>query len=91
LLVDAMGDLIPEEIVHRPKMGFVLPWQNWLKNELKPIVNEGLDVLCQHPQFNADTINELRKNYYTNKNNIRWNMILNLAVLGLWIKNNHVE
>lgn len=91
LLVDAMGDLIPEEIVHRPKMGFVLPWQNWLKNELKTIVNEGLDVLCYHPQFNANTINKLRKNYYSNTNNIRWNMILNLAVLGLWIKNNDVE
>jgi asparagine synthase (glutamine-hydrolysing) len=91
LLVDAMGDLIPDEIVHRPKMGFVLPWQNWLKNELKPIVNEGLDVLCHHPLFNANTINELRKNYYSNKNNIRWNMILNLAVLGLWIKNNKIE
>ena len=91
LLVDAMGDLIPKEIVHRPKMGFVLPWQNWLKNELKPIVNEGLDVLCHHSLFNANTINELRKNYYSNKNNIRWNMILNLAVLGLWIKNNKIE
>ena len=91
LLVDAMGDLIPKEIVHRPKMGFVLPWQNWLKNELKPIVNEGLDVLCHHSLFNANTINELRKNYYSNKNNIRWNMILNLAVLGIWIKNNKIE
>lgn len=91
LLVDAMGDLIPDEIVHRPKMGFVLPWQNWLKKELKPIVNEGLDVLCHHPQFNAITINELRNNYYNDKYNIRWNMILNLTVLGIWLKNNHIE
>lgn len=91
LLVDAMGDLIPNEIVHRPKMGFVLPWQQWLKKELKSIVNEGLDVLSQHPQFNSQTIHELRSNYFSNNKNIRWNMILNLAVLGIWIKNNNIE
>ena len=45
LLVDAMGDLLPDEIVSRKKMGFVLPYEKWMKTELKPFVLEGIDKL----------------------------------------------
>jgi asparagine synthase (glutamine-hydrolysing) len=36
LLVDALGDLLPPEIVNRPKMGFVLPIGGWLQARLRP-------------------------------------------------------
>ena len=35
LLIKSMGDLLPEEIYNRPKKGFVLPFDRWLKTELK--------------------------------------------------------
>ncbi len=35
LLVDSLGDLLPDNIVNRPKMGFVLPWKDWLKRRFK--------------------------------------------------------
>ncbi len=91
LLVNAMGDLIPSEIYNRPKMGFVLPWEKWLKQDLKVVVNEGLDVLSNHPNFNQSTIEALRQKYFNNQYGIRWNMILNLAVLGIWIKTNDIN
>ncbi len=91
LLVNAMGNLLPKEIVERPKKGFVLPWEHWLKNELKRTVNEGLDVICNHDAFNAFEINNLRHNYFNSKQNIRWNMIWNIVVLGIWMKNNEIE
>ena len=31
LLVEALGDLLPREIVDRPKQGFVLPVEHWLR------------------------------------------------------------
>ena len=40
LLVDSMGDLLPPEIVNRPKMGFVFPWKEWMKNELKSFCHD---------------------------------------------------
>ncbi|MES2618282.1 MAG: asparagine synthase (glutamine-hydrolyzing) [Bacteroidota bacterium] len=91
LFVDAMGDLLPAEIVNRPKMGFVLPWEKWLKQEMKSTVDEGLNALCNHPAFNAMTIREMRNNYFEGKQHIRWNMIWNLAVLGNWMKNNDIS
>jgi len=35
LLVKAMADMLPESVYKRPKMGFTLPFDNWLKSELK--------------------------------------------------------
>ena len=35
LLVEALGDLLPEEIVNRPKMGFTLPYEQWMRQELR--------------------------------------------------------
>ena len=35
LLIESLGDLIPPTIYNRPKKGFVFPWNQWLRNELK--------------------------------------------------------
>lgn len=38
LLVEAMRDLLPQEIFNRPKMGFTFPFQKWIK-EIDPDFN----------------------------------------------------
>mgnify|MGYP000208556726 FL=1 len=39
MLVEAVGD-IPDEIVHRPKMGFTFPFEDWFRNgQLKDLMN----------------------------------------------------
>src|SRR5206468_4287998 len=40
LLLDALGDLLPEEIWKRPKMGFTLPFQRWMKSSLQGEVDD---------------------------------------------------
>jgi asparagine synthase (glutamine-hydrolysing) len=35
LLVGALGGALPEEIVHRPKRGFTLPFEDWMRQELR--------------------------------------------------------
>ena len=35
LLTDSFKGLVPNEVIYRKKMGFVLPWTKWLKNELR--------------------------------------------------------
>ena len=42
LLVGALGDTLPEEIVHRRKRGFTLPFEHWLRDELRPEVEQTL-------------------------------------------------
>jgi asparagine synthase (glutamine-hydrolysing) len=35
LLVDALEGSLPNEIVHRPKRGFTLPFEHWMRQELR--------------------------------------------------------
>ncbi len=42
LLVEAVRDLLPEEIVAQPKRTFTLPWENWLRGPLGGNVAAGL-------------------------------------------------
>lgn len=42
LLVGALGGSLPEEIVHRRKRGFTLPFEHWLRDELRSEVGQTL-------------------------------------------------
>ncbi len=42
LLLDAIGDLLPEEVWRRPKMGFTLPFQRWMQSGLRSEVAAAL-------------------------------------------------
>lgn len=42
LLVGALGGLLPAEIVNRKKLGFTLPFEHWLKDELRSEVEGGI-------------------------------------------------
>jgi asparagine synthase (glutamine-hydrolysing) len=42
LLLDALGDLLPEAIWQRPKMGFTLPFARWMHSVLQSEVNQTL-------------------------------------------------
>src|SRR6185295_6163668 len=35
LLVAALEDLLPHEVVHQAKRGFTFPWETWLRGPLK--------------------------------------------------------
>jgi asparagine synthase (glutamine-hydrolysing) len=34
LLIEAFKDLLPTSVYNRPKQGFTLPWEVWMRNEL---------------------------------------------------------
>lgn len=42
ILKQAMGELIPNEIINRPKMGFGVPLRKWLNNELREMLHDTL-------------------------------------------------
>lgn len=45
LLLAATRDVLPPEILDRPKMGFVLPLADWMRNEWQPEVDRTLGAL----------------------------------------------
>ena len=56
LLVGAMGDLLPHEIVHRKKQGFTFPWNLWMKQELKQFCESKLNKLAQREFINSSAL-----------------------------------
>ena len=42
LLLDALGELLPQEIWQRPKVGFTLPFERWMQTTLRAEVEEAL-------------------------------------------------
>ena len=91
LLVDSMGDLLPPEIVNREKMGFVFPWQVWMKEDLNSFCVENLDWLKTQPYFNAEAIDEIWNLFLIGNYKITWSRIWHLVVLGHWLKKNNIE
>src|SRR5262249_13690606 len=49
LLIEAMGDLVPEGNWRRPKQGFALPMQNWVLGPLRQHVEDELSYRAGLP------------------------------------------
>jgi len=91
LLTDSLKDLLPNEIIERKKMGFVLPWQVWMKNELKSFCEENLNELKKRSSLNADYLNSLWKRFLQDDTLISWSRIWHLVVLGHWLRKMEIE
>lgn len=57
---------VPKQIMERPKMGFGIPVQSWLGNELKGLVQEYLSEknLKAHGLFQVSEVNKLLAEFY---------------------------
>jgi len=49
LLVHALRGELPDEIVHRPKRGFTLPFEHWLREALRPGIEEAFARMEDSP------------------------------------------
>ena len=91
LLTDSLGDLIPKEIIEKPKQGFDIPFRNWMKNELKTFCEENLKHLSELNCFNQHAVTALWNRFLSNDSKITWARIWILVVLGHWIKTNKIS
>jgi len=84
LLIDSTNGWIPDEIIHRKKMGFVLPWENWMKNELCFFCEEAILNLDYYSAFDMARVNSLWKDFLNGKPIVNWTQVWSLVVLGKW-------
>ncbi|MCA1763896.1 MAG: asparagine synthase (glutamine-hydrolyzing) [Flavobacteriales bacterium] len=91
LLVDAMGDLLPSEIVNRPKMGFTFPWEKWMKGELRDFCETQIHGLAQRDEFNKSAILSRWEKFLNGDKRITWSRIWYLCILQAWLTENNVD
>jgi len=91
LLTESVGDLIPREIIDRPKMGFTFPWEVWMKNELRELCEKNLMYLGELDCFKPGAVIELWNQFLEAHPSVTWSRIWPLVVLGHWTRTNGVS
>ena len=85
ILKEAVSDLLPAELLARPKEGFIMPVNEWLIRNLKDYVQATLapQRLATHGLFRAGAIEQMLEAHYSGTANCG-NQIWNLLMLQLW-------
>ena len=91
LLVEALDGLLPDDVVNRPKMGFVLPWESWLRGELKEVCDAGLQSLKDRAWVQSDAIAGMERSFHAGETTWSWSRVWSLAVLGGYLDRHGLE
>ena len=83
LLTAALGSRLPRAIIDRPKMGFTLPWDQWMRGPLEATCLQGLEVLKGRGVLRAEAVEGLWKGF--NEGRVTWSRVWTLVALGQWI------
>jgi|SRR5215469_2986424 len=85
LLVGALDGALPEKIVHRKKRGFTLPFEHWLRDELRAEVEAGLARVPKgplQPFLDPEAVQRVWREFQAGKTS--WSRPWSLYVLERW-------
>mgnify|MGYP001010897815 CR=1 FL=1 len=87
LLVESLQPLLPGEIVHRPKMGFSFPWDEWMRGDLRQYCENNILNLAKRKIFSENELFTIWRNFKSNTNSVKWSKVWLLVCLEQWLKN----
>jgi asparagine synthase (glutamine-hydrolysing) len=90
LLVESVGTLLPASIVHRPKQGFTLPFDPWMRGPLREFCAERLGEhgLTGRGLMNPDVVGRLWESFLRGGKDVSWSRLWALVVLDAWLESN---
>lgn len=91
LLVESLAGLLPDEIVHRKKQGFVFPWANWMRVELREFCEQRIHAISDRDFVKKRALLQEWKRFLKGDPNVRWMEIWSFIVLESWIQFNNAE
>lgn len=89
LLVHALRGELPKKIVQRPKRGFTMPFEHWLRDALRPAIEGSLARLCDGPLaavINATAARDIWNDFLRGKTS--WSRPWAIHVLQCWCEKN---
>jgi asparagine synthase (glutamine-hydrolysing) len=86
LLINALTDVLPPEVIKRRKQGFEMPVANWLRGPLRPALDDVLSLksVQQRGLFNAAEVERLYQSFLHGEG--PYMRVWSLAVLELWLR-----
>ena len=93
LLVEAIAPEVPAELLNRPKQGFVLPWERWLRRELREAVADSLHdreaIAAAGLKFAA--VEALWERFAAARPGVRASDVLGLVTFLSWVRRHGLE
>lgn len=85
---DILYQYVPKEMMERPKTGFMMPVEEWLRGDLKYLLEENLnDSLC-NDYFQIENVKRIKSLFYEDKLKHENKIIWRILVFQLWWKKN---
>ena len=91
LMVEALEPLLPDEIVHRKKQGFVLPWEKWMRNELQSFCAVQINDLANRNFIKRNALLNYWNRFLQHDPAVRWMELWQFVVLSYWLKKNCIQ
>ena len=88
LLVESIAPMLPDEIVHRKKMGFVFPWEKWMRNELKVFCRSSLGNLAERGIVDGGKLMSKWDSFLNYRDGVLSSHLWHMVVLSEWLDNN---
>jgi asparagine synthase (glutamine-hydrolysing) len=89
LLVGALGNALPDAVVHRGKQGFTLPFEHWLRGELRANVANGIQNMPEgalRGRIQAEGVRKVWDSFLAGRTS--WSRPWSLYVLSKWCELN---
>jgi len=83
LLFETLDRPLPAAVVDRPKQGFTLPFADWMRGELAPVVQDGLGQLARDGWIAKDVPARVWHDWQTGA--VHWSRPWGLGVLGQFL------
>jgi asparagine synthase (glutamine-hydrolysing) len=92
LLLDAVSDLVPEAVWRRPKMGFTLPFERWLRSVLDDELSRAFADTAGFARIGIPlTVQGVWNNFKSDGRRERWARPWALYTLKKWCELNAVQ
>ena len=93
LLADAVADLLPRELLARPKMGFTLPFEKWMQGRLRSEVETVFrnDEQLLAAGLATGSVRDVWRKFLRKPSAVGWSRPWSLYVLARWCEINGVR
>jgi asparagine synthase (glutamine-hydrolysing) len=93
LLVNSLRGLLPDDIVHRPKQGFGLPFNMWMRDRLRGFCETRLgdSGLASRGIFKPEALVRLWSDFLGRRSSVPWSRVWVLVVLEDWLERNGLD
>lgn len=88
-LIEAFKDLLPTNVYDRKKQGFTLPWEQWMRHELKEFCQTRISAFAQ--RIDAPQLNTEWEQFVMGRGQWSWSRLWSIVALEDWMLRNKIE